>query len=308
MKLTVFTIDQEKRGRISLSEREQIEEMNEKISSLKGQRDKLEAEASEWAKKRDKRNEQFKKLRDEIYGLKRERDEANEEARGLKLKRNEAKTRVQQKIQELRTLREELRVAIEKKPTRSLLSLQEQFDSIEWKIQTIPMSMQEENEYVEQARQIELQLNIYRKLQRLKQKTLATQAEIKTLRAEGQSYHEKLTKTAQKSQGRHEKMLSKIEESKKVKAEADSLHQTFAQTKGKIMPIQEEIEAILDRMRHLKNEARQREELEKGQNERAILSELEKRAREKLKRREKLTWEEFQRVAEKGIDTGDSSQ
>lgn len=282
--------------------------MNEKISSLKGQRDKLEAEASEWAEKRDKRNEQFKKLRDEIYGLKRERDEANEGAKGLKLRRNEAKTRVQQKIQELRTLREELRGATEKKPARSLQSLQEQFDSIEWKIQTTPMSLQEEKEHVEKSRQIEAQLNIYRKLQRLKQKTLATQAEIKTLRAEGQSYHEELTKTAQKSQERHEKMLSKIEESKKVKAEADSLHQTFVQTKEKIMPIQEEITAILDKMRHLKNEVRQREEVEKMQTDRAILSELEKRAREKLKRREKLTWEEFQQVAEKGLDAGDSSQ
>jgi uncharacterized coiled-coil DUF342 family protein len=308
MKLIVFTINQEKRGRTSLSERELIEELNEKISSLKGQRDKLEAEAGEWAEKRDKRNEQFKKLRDEIYGLKRERDEANEEAKGLKLKRNEAKTRVQQKILELRTLREELRGVTEKKPARSLQSLQEQFDSIEWKIQTTPMSLQEEKEHVEQASQIEVQLNIYRKLQRLKQKTLATQAEIKTLRAEGQSYHEELTKTAHKSQERHEKMLSKIEESKKVKAEADSLHQTFAQAKEKTMPIQEEIVAILDRMRHLKNEVRRREELEKMQTERAILSELEKRAREKLKRREKLTWEEFQRVAEKGMDTGDSSQ
>lgn len=291
-----------------MSEREQIEELNEQISSLKGQRDKLEAEASEWAEKRDKRNEQFKKLRDEIYGLKRERDEANEEAKGLKLKRNEAKTRLQKKIQELRTLREELRGATEKKPARSLQSLQEQFDSIEWKIQTTPMSLQEEKEHVEKSRQIEAQLNIYRKLQRLKQKTLATQAEIKTLRAEGQSYHEELTKTAQKSQERHEKMLSKIEESKKVKAEADSLHQTFVKTKEKIMPIQEEIAAILDKMRHLKNEVRQREEVEKMQTDRAILSELEKRAREKLKRREKLTWEEFQQVAEKGLDAGDSSQ
>jgi uncharacterized coiled-coil DUF342 family protein len=291
-----------------LSDRRQIEELNEKISSLKGQRDNLEAEAHEWAEKRDKLNEKFKKLRDETSNLKGERDTANDKVKELKLKRDEAKARISQKIQELRILREELNLATKKKPSRTFRSLQEQFDAIEWKIQTTPMSLNEEKELVEQVKQTETQLNIYKKLEQLRQKSLDARAQITAQRVESQSCHDLMTKTAQKGQEYHKKLLSKMEESRKVKAEADTLHQTFVQTREKARSIQNEIIRILDQMRRLKGEVRQKEDVEKKQTEKAMLNELETLARQKLKRGEKLTWEEFQLLAEKGLDAEDKSE
>ena len=243
----------------------------------------------------------------EISELKRERDEANERVKDLKLNRDEVKARIQQRIQELKNLSGEIKTAADKRPSGTQQALQQQFDEIEWKIQTNPTSLQEERELIEQVRQVETQLNIYKRLEQLRQKGLSTRAEIKALRVQGQSYHDILTKTAQKSQECHEKMISKIEESKRVKAEADSLHQTFMQTRERTRPIQEEIVALSDQIRQVKGEVRQKEEEEKKQAEGAILSELESRARNKLKRREKLTWEEFQQLAEKGIDTEDNT-
>lgn len=291
-----------------MAKRQRIGELNEKISVLKEQEDKLETEAHEWAEKRDRLNERFRKLREEISGLKRVRDEANEKVKELKLKRDEATGRIKRKIQELKNLREEIKAAAEKKPSRTLQSLQEQFDDTEWKIQTTSMSLQEEKELVEQVKETEIQLNVYKKLEHLRQKGLGTRAEIQALRAEGQSYHEALTKTALKSQECHEKMRSKIEESKKVKAEADGVHQRFVQTREKTRLVQDEIGVLQDQMRRLKNEVRQNEEEEKTRTDGAILGELERRAREKLKRGEKLTWEEFQLIAEKGIGTEDRNQ
>jgi uncharacterized coiled-coil DUF342 family protein len=98
-------------------------------------------------------------------------------------------------------------------------------------------------------------------------------------------------------------MLAKIEESKRIKAEADEQHQTFLQTREKAKPIQEEIAAALDQVRRLKGEIREEQEKQRKQSEETIRSELEKQAREKLKRGEKLTWEEFQLLAEKGMET-----
>lgn len=290
-----------------MAKRQQIKELNEKISLLREEKDKLEAETGEWAQKRDRLNERFRKIRMEISELKRERDEANERVKDLKLNRDEVKARIQQRIQELKNLSGEIKTAADKRPSGTQQALQQQFDEIEWKIQTNPTSLQEERELIEQVRQVETQLNIYKRLEQLRQKGLSTRAEIKALRVQGQSYHDILTKTAQKSQECHEKMISKIEESKRVKAEADSLHQTFMQTRERTRPIQEEIVALSDQIRQVKGEVRQKEEEEKKQAEGAILSELESRARNKLKRREKLTWEEFQQLAEKGIDTEDNT-
>jgi uncharacterized coiled-coil DUF342 family protein len=97
-------------------------------------------------------------------------------------------------------------------------------------------------------------------------------------------------------------MLAKIEESKKIKAEADNLHKTFVQTREKTRPLQEQIAYTLNKMRQLKGEIREEQQKEKKQSEETIRNELEKQAREKLKRGQKLTWEEFQMLAEKGIE------
>jgi uncharacterized coiled-coil DUF342 family protein len=285
-----------------LSKRQQIEESNEKLSLLREQTDKLEAEASELAERRDKLNERFKKLREETTELKLERDKANEKVRELKLKRDEAKAAIHQRIEELKDIRQEIKNLADKKPSKPLQFLQEQFDSIEWKIQTTSLSLEEEKELVEQVRQTETQLKVYRKLALLKQKSLELQTEIKTLQAEGKTCHEALTEIAQKSQECHQKMLAKIEESKKIKIEADSLHKTFVQTREKTRPLQEQIAYTLNKMRQLKGEIREEQQKEKKQSEETIRNELEKQAREKLKRGQKLTWEEFQLLAEKGID------
>jgi len=50
---------------------------------------------------------------------------------------------------------------------------------------------------------------------------------------------------------------------------------------------------------------REEEEKEKKQSEDELRQAIENRAKEKLKRGEKLSWEEFQLLAEKGISTQD---
>lgn len=126
-----------------MAKRQQIKELNEKISLLREEKDKLEAEAGEWAQKRDRLNERFRKIRVEISELKSERDEANERVKDLKLNRDEVKARIQQKIQELKNLSEEIKTAADKRPSGTQQALQQEFDEIEWKIQTNPLSLQE---------------------------------------------------------------------------------------------------------------------------------------------------------------------
>jgi uncharacterized coiled-coil DUF342 family protein len=58
-------------------------------------------------------------------------------------------------------------------------------------------------------------------------------------------------------------------------------------------------------IRYLKDRIGQEENIEKTRNEETMRKEIEKQAREKLKRGEKLNWEEFQILAEKGIGTQD---
>ena len=192
-----------------------------------------------------------------------------------------------------------------KKPCKSLQTLQKELESTEWKIQTTSLSLPEEKELVEKVKRLEIQLRVHKRLRQLKQDMLDLQAEVKALETKNNRCHEKLTKTAQKSQEIHEQMLEKIGKAKELKTEADSLHQKFLQARERAKAVHGEVVGILDEVKPLREAVRREEEQEKRKNEEALRKKLEKQAREKLKRGEKLTWEEFQILAEKGIRTQD---
>ena len=100
-------------------------------------------------------------------------------------------------------------------------------------------------------------------------------------------------------------MLKKVEESTNLKAEADRLHKVFVQAREKTVPLRKEIAEALGLLGQLRSELREDEKKQKEKSEGALREKLESQAREKLRRGEKLTWEEFQLLAEKGMKAQD---
>jgi uncharacterized coiled-coil DUF342 family protein len=285
--------------------KERIEALTQKLSELRSLRDQADAEAPEWADKRDKSNEQSGNFRTEIRGLRSKRDSLNEEVKDLKLQRGLFKERIRQKIEEIKKLKQERRQLTSQKPPRSHESLQREVEGIDWKIQTTSPNMQEERELVEQVRQLETRLNVYRKLESLSQKIRALQAEIADLEMRSKLWYEKLTKTACESQELHHGMLRRIEELKELETKADNQHKSFLQAREKGKAIQQEIIKTSTLVKQLQDELRAGEDQEKKRREDALRKKLEEQIREKLKRGEKLSWEEFQLFAEGGVETQD---
>jgi len=280
---------------------QQITELNQKISVLKGQREKLKAEAEGLAKERDRINEQIKHLNAEIFELKNERNNLNVEVKTLKQKRNEMQAKVRIKIEEAKRLNEELKALGKRKTRKSISTIQKEIDAIEWKIQTNPLDLQEEKALVEKVKSLEAQLATLRRFEQISQKLLELRAEIKALETEGKFCHEKLTDSAKKSQELHEKMIAKIKELNKVKAEADDFHKQFVTVKERMTPINTEIQGLLNQVRALKGELLKAKMDEERKSEEALLEKLKQQAAEKLKRGEKLTWEEFQLLGDEDL-------
>lgn len=278
-----------------------IDELVKELSVLKEQKSRLDNEANHWAQKRDRFNEQFKTARVEIDTLRNARDKINEKVGQLKQKRDNINAVIGEKIEQAKMHNQERKNLTEKKPQRSCQTLQKEFDDVEWKIQTTSLPLQEEKTLVEQAKRLETQLNIHKRIDRLTQQLMALQEEIEKLKTERKLYHEKMTEEAQKSRETHEKMVSRIAESKKMKDEADNLHKHFIDVKAKAKPLQNQMEEVLSQIRQLKGKIKDEELKEKKETEDALRESLAKQAMEKLKRGEKLSWEEFQVLAEKGI-------
>jgi uncharacterized coiled-coil DUF342 family protein len=279
--------------------------LDQQLSALKQKEDQVEAETQKWAEKRDETNAQVRDVRNEIVRLRSQRDMLNEEVKDLKLQRSALKDKIHEEIEEVKKLRQGSKKQAENRPSRSHHALQEEVEKIDWKIQTTSLSLQEERELVEQVRLLETQLNVHRRSERLSQKIRDLHSEIKAFNTRSKTIHEKLTATAEESQQIHQKMIAKIEELKRLRVKADDLHKRFLQERGNSMSIREEMPKISNMMRQLKDEIRAGEEEAKREREGVLREKLEGQAKEKLKRKEKLSWEEFQVLAEKGMGKQD---
>ena len=282
-----------------------INELTQKLEPLTEQKGALDDEADRLAEKRNNLNEEMRNLRAEIQELRSERDQANEKVKELKQQRNTTTATIREKIEEIKKLGEERHDFSKKIPSRSHRALEEEVKSIDWKIQTSSLTLQEEKNLVGKVKALETQLDFHRKVEQLQMRIDALHAEVNNLQTERERCHEALTAHSQKSQEIHAKMLTKIEESKKNKMEADGAHKRFVEAREKTKPLREEIATISCKIRQLESEVRGEHEKERKQSENLLRQTLENKAMEKLRKGEKLSWEEFQLVAEKGSQSED---
>ena len=291
-----------------MAEQQKINEIaaiNQKLDALKEQANKANAETKTYVEKRDKLNEQFRQIRQEIYALTDERNTLNEKVKTLKLQRNEAQAKTRANIEEITVIRQKLVELKKKQPKQSYQQLQKEFTDIEWKIQTTSLDLQEEKELIETVKQLETQLKVYRKIGQQNQKITELQKELNVLQTKANALHQELAETAQKSQATHENVLSKINESKKIKSEADGLHAAYLQEKEKTQPLRSEIKKLVEQKEKLQSVMREEEERKRRTAEQALKEKLGSQAKDKLRRGEKLSWDEFQLLSEDDDQTQD---
>jgi uncharacterized coiled-coil DUF342 family protein len=283
----------------------EIAAINQQLAALKEQAYKANAETKTYVEKRDKLNEQNKKIRQEIYALKDERNQLNEKVKTLKQQRDEARTKIRANIEEIKTRRQKLTELKKKTPKQSHQELQKEFTDIEWKIQTTSLDLQEEKKLIENVKQLETQLNIYKKIEQHTQKITELQKALDTLKTKANTFHQELAGTAQKSQETHTNMLAKISESKRIKSEADGVHNAYLQVKEKAKPLNDEIKKLIQQKANLQSTIREEDERKRKTAEQALKEKLGSQAKEKLQRGEKLSWDEFQLLSEDDDQTQD---
>jgi uncharacterized coiled-coil DUF342 family protein len=288
-------MDQQKTNEIAM--------INRQLVALKEHVNKASAEIKMHIEKRDALNEQCKKLRQEIYELRNDRDRLNEKVKALKQQRDGAQIKIRTVIEEIETHRQKIMELKKKKPKQSYQKLQKELEDIEWRIQTTSLDLQEEKRLIEGVRALETQLNFYKKIEQQDKKIAELRKELTTLKTSEAAFHQELTETAQRSQEIHSNMLAKISESKKVKGEADSLHRAYLQAKEGARPLNAEVKKLLEQRKKLQDAIREEDERKRKTAEQAFKEKLGSQARDKLRRGEKLSWDEFQLLAEDDSQT-----
>jgi uncharacterized coiled-coil DUF342 family protein len=283
----------------------EIDQTNQQIAALEEQANKAKAETRKFIEKRNELNEQFRKLNAEIGALKAERDSLNDKVQTLKLLRDETRKKTHSIAEEIKNRREKIAELKKKTPKRSHQALEKELADIEWKIQTTSLPLQEEKRLIENVKHLETELAAYRKIERQTNKIVELRKEVAALGEKADAFHQELSTTAQNSQEIHQKMIDKISESKKIKGEADSLHRAYLEAKEKAAPSNAELKRLIEQKKRLQDALRKEEEQQRKTKEQALKEKLEAQARDKLRRGEKISWEEFQLVAGDDSETQD---
>lgn len=276
----------------------QMKKLSQELKSLREQRDFSNKEAEQWAEERDKIHKQIKDLRIEAATLRERRDEANAKVKTLKTQRNQTRALIKEKLEETKQIREKLQLLNMKKPRQPVDAIRKEKAGIEWKIQTTPLTLQEEKPFVRKANLLELQLSICQKINDAKEKIVKLRKEIREMNEGASLSHSQLSESARQSQELHEKMIKTLERTKILQTEADAHHQNFLQSKQKAQKMHREFLQVKKKIMVLEEESMKNKESEKMLRDEEAKRKLKAEVLKKLKEGKKLTFEEFKLISE----------
>ena len=189
----------------------------------KRERNRLNAEASESAARRDELNARTRALIESAQQSKDKRDEFNKLVSESKERRDGLNEMANSLLAKADQIKRKFKVA----GGLSLSELKREIDHLEFKQQTEVISTEKERELVDRIAHL---WEEYRK----KRAELENNAELKEalekarqLREEASEFHKQLTENADRAQQCHERMLKCFKEADKVRAEADAAHNQF---------------------------------------------------------------------------------
>jgi phosphoserine phosphatase len=176
--------------------------------------------------------------------------------------------------------------------------LEKRIQGLEWKIQTSSLSLQEEKELVEQVRVLETQRVSMKKLRDLGDSLTELQTETKALGTQAKLRHDELSEIANQSQKFHKQIIDLSSKIKSLRQSADEAHQKYIEYRQQADHIHKKYVGTQQQIRALKEDQERKEKQRHAEKEQALRIETTAKIREKMKRGERLTLEEFKLLSE----------
>ena len=277
---------------------QKIEELNKQLAQLRQERDQLNQEAKKWVEKRNESNQLAKQLQTEAKSIKAKRDEINLQVQILKAAREKAKTQRHEKHEQAAKLMEKMKPIAERKSASRYQELEKRIRDIDWKIQTSSLPIQEEKELVEKVKELETQRTSHKRFLKLKDKLAETEIEAKAFGTQARLKHDELSELAKQSQDAHTQFLDTVNRIKPLRQSADEAHQKYLELRQKANETHEKYVETQRQIKALKEEMADKEKQQYAKKGQALRDQATARAREKMNRSGKLTFDEFKLLSE----------
>jgi len=263
------------------------------------QRETLNQKARELIEQRNKFNEEFKRLISEVKNLKARRDELNRKVKELKASRNVARDAAvaeRERLEKLRDKSDQISERMDGNPRRAV----EEFNRLEWKMQTTTLTPKGEKEIIKRLKELETQVLVAKKAETLRYKIAGTRATIGGKRIQAQSLHEQMTKVVEESEVIHKKLVEMAASASEAKAAADRAHADFVEALKGADGAHKDYVMNLVKIRELRQQIAQSGPMAKLRKAQEFREKLEKSGAEKLGQGKRLSLEEFKALMEKG--------
>ncbi len=277
----------------------EISALRESNVRLVEQRETLNQRTRELIEQRNKLNEEFKRQIAEVKTLKARRDELNRKVRELKASRNVARDAAaaeRERLEKLRDKSVQLSERMDGNPRRAV----EEFNRLEWKIQTTPLTPKAEKEMIKRLKELEGQVLVAKRAETLRYKIVGTKATIGGKRLQAQSLHEQMTKIVEESEVIHKRLVEVAASASAAKAEADKAHAAFVEALKGADSAHKDYVMNLVKIRELRQQIAQSGPMAKLRKGQEVREKLEKSGAEKLGQGKRLSLEEFKALMEKG--------
>jgi len=272
---------------------ENIENLRRELNDAKESRDRSNLEAWKWAEERNRVHKSLKESVSKIADLRAKLKVVDERVGFLKTSLHEDRQRHREKRAQLQSLNNKLEDLKVKRSYINSQELEDRIEEIDWKIQTTTLPLEQEKLLVEQVKFLETQLTIQRQVAKLRN-------EIESLREKMNATDKEIPELIEQRRELRQDMLNFSKKHSELRTEADEMHRKYEQYKDEARKFHLTYLEILNQIKALEQEISETEEERKTKRVQELESDLEKRALEKLKNREKLTFDEFKILAEKG--------
>ncbi len=275
--------------------------LDQQLTPLREELNRLNFEAEKWAENRTVLHNRIRRLKEEAASLRQKRDSLNRNVHDLKRHRERAKADCRARQAQALKLNEKMQEHLKRRPSQDMKSIQRQIKALDWQIQTRSLSLEEERVLVDRVRAFERDLSVHKTIEKLKERLVILREEERALESKARNHHNKISRLAQQSQQFHKELHEILSQILTFQKKADDAHQRFLAAKQQVQKPSQEWADLQFRIKSLRQELRQIEETKEAQRRQGLQKELEERAKKKLKRGEKLTWEEFKALSDQGI-------
>ncbi|MDP7975505.1 MAG: hypothetical protein RAK24_05055 [TACK group archaeon] len=271
------------------ADRDEVLELRQNLDVLQEKIDQAVKTAEEAKRLREELHGKIKELSDAARSEREKRDAVNEEVKKIKAMKDTLLTEYEKRKEDLEKLEAGLTP-----PGNREKKMESELKRLEWEYQVGRMTPAKAKELEDRIIQLENELKVVRQYNEARSKVEKAKAELREVQNELRTYKDKLQELANEAHAHHRKMLEALDQARALKAQADEAHMKFLTANTEATNARAQKIAIMKRLKELSADRNLRSQIAYYQKAKERMQELSEKAKEKVSKGKRLSFEEFQ--------------